>query len=97
MVATCPHLITNPMELTKCTFKNGEGVSMSFPIFFQLQTIIYVSTIGCSEIFSMSFYITLAVVNSLGNLKLCDPVDCILGKFPAFGITFQASFNVTLS
>ena len=42
-------------------------------------------------------YMTLAVVYSLGNLKLCEPVDCILGRFPAFGITFQANFKVTFS
>ena len=32
---------------------------------------------------------------SLGNLKLCDPVDETLGRFPALGITFQDRVRVT--
>lgn len=38
---------------------------------------------------------TLAVVYSEGNLKLCDPVDEILGRFPAFGMMFHERDKVT--
>ena len=38
---------------------------------------------------------TRAVVYSAGNAKLCDPVDEILGRIPALGMTFHESVIVT--
>ena len=38
---------------------------------------------------------TLAVVYSEGNLKLCKPVDAIRGRLPALGMMFQAKDSVT--
>ena len=64
-------------------------------VYIQLEATRHEKIINYFCFSQMSDQMTLAVVYSLGNLKLCTPMAFTRGRFPAFGMTFQASDRVT--